>query len=150
MHSTPTFEKLVWELVADQRNKLLVVDNHHVYGIIKDRVDSFWEQVRLLQPDDDQIMVLGGLVAIGAYAQLSAESLGLISEQPAGGSDARCEAAEQQAGNILQKCYDIIDMIDRNKVSTRSLQKNMPRYIFEFDGKLLDTLKQEVDDKDLR
>jgi hypothetical protein len=77
----PTFDRLLWDAVKDYRNSTMVVDNHHAFAIIKDRLDSFWEQVRLAQPDEDQQMVLGGLLGIAMAAQLAAENLTLVPEQ---------------------------------------------------------------------
>jgi len=127
-----TFEKLVWDVVKDQRNQTMVVDNFHAYGIIKNRVDSFWEQVRLLQPDDDQLMILGGLVAIAAYAQLAAENLALAPEQL--GYDDRHEAAEQDAIEAGGVFHRLISTINQSKQPVRSLQKGTPRFAFEFNA----------------
>ena len=115
----------------------MVVDNHHAYGIIKDRVDSFWEQVRLIQPDDDQLMVLGGLIAIAAYAQLAAENLSLVPEQH--GRDESIDEANQIIANKTNLLQELVGRIDAEKQTLPSLQKGVPRYSFEFDKEFLES-----------
>lgn len=137
--TTPTFEKLVWELVKDDRDKVLVVDNHHAYAIIKDRIDSFWEQVRLAQPDENQLVVLGGLVAMAAYAQLSAENLSLVPEQQS--RDETADAAEEEAKQAKGQLKDLLLQVLRGSRPIKELQRGVKRYAFEFDEHTANALK---------
>ncbi len=137
-----TFEKMVWKMVQGDKEKVMVVDNHHAYGIIKDRMDSFWEQVRLQQPDEDQIMVLGGLIALAAYAQLAAEDLSLVPEQL--GRDESADAAEKEADDVKQFLRGFMDMLERNKQPIKPLQKNIKRFALEFDAVTLENWRNQV------
>jgi len=137
-----TFEKLVWALVQEDREKVLVVDNHHAYGIIKDRVDSFWEQVRLLQPDEDQLMVLGGLVALSAYAQLAAENLSLVPEQQC--RDESADAAEDAADLARRRFCELIMRLDSSKKPIPELQRGTARFAFEFDEHTLEAWRTQA------
>ncbi len=142
---TQTFEKLVWEIVKDCREKIMVVDNHHAYGIIKDRLDSFWEQVRLLQEDDDHhLMILGGLISLSAYTQLAAENLSLVPEQLS--RDESADAAEQKAEEAKETLRNFIHMIDQRKQSIKPLQKGMKRFSLEFDDDTLLAWKSQVEE----
>jgi hypothetical protein len=143
MKRQETFDRLVWSLVQAEREKTMVVDNLHAYAIIKDRVDSFWEQVRLMQPDDEQIMVLGGLVAIAAYAQLAAENLAFTPEQK--GVDESADDAQQAAHDAKTMLHRFVNALDFNKRRISPLQKGVERYVFEFDESLLNTLVSQIE-----
>jgi hypothetical protein len=131
MKRQETFDRLVWSLVQSEREKTMMVDNFHAYAIIKDKVDSFWEQVRLMQPDDEQIMVLGGLVAIAAYAQLAAENLAFTPEQK--GVDESADDAQQAAHEAKTMLDRFMNMLHVHGRRIPSLQKGIDRYSFEFD-----------------
>jgi hypothetical protein len=137
-----TFDRLVWSVVQSEREKTMVVDNFHAYAIIKDRVDSFWEQVRLMQPDDEQIMVLGGLVAIAAYAQLAAENLAFTPEQK--GVDTSADDAERAAHDAKTMLHSFINTIAAHKKRISPLQKGVDRYVFEFDDVTLDAWVSQI------
>jgi len=140
----PTFDKYVWELVNDRRLETLVVDNYHAYGIIKDRLDSLWEQIRLLNPDDDQSPIFGGLIALAAYSQLVAEGLDFVPEQVT--ADERHVAAEKDAQEAQTAFRNLVATIDRHKKSTRSLQRGTPRFAYEFDEDFMIALRQQAED----
>jgi hypothetical protein len=139
-----TFEQLVWSLVEEKRDETLVVDNHHAYGIIRDRVDSLWEQIRLLQPDDDQLMVLGGFVALAAYTQLAAEKLMLVPEQLR--SDDRHKVAEKNAEDARKQLRELLIRIDREKRPIQALQKGVKRYALEFNEDTLESWRRLIED----
>lgn len=139
-----TFDKLLWEAVQEYRDKTMVVDNHHAYGIIKDRVDSFWEQVRLLQADDDQMMILGGLLGIAMSCQLCAENLSLTHEQM--GVNDSADLAEQEADAAKALYRDLMQHIETNKHRIESLQKGTTRYAVEFDEHELAELRQTLEE----
>jgi hypothetical protein len=132
----PTFNQHVWDLIEKERNSTVVVDNLHAYAIIKDRLDVFWQIARQLDDEDDQMAVLGALIGIGSGAQLAAEGLGLVPEQLRG--EVRETDAERRVDAAHQIFSRIVATIDQEKKQVRSLQRDTPRFAFEFD---LDTLR---------
>jgi len=137
-----TFDKIVWEVVKDERDRTMVVDNHHAYAIIKDRLDSLWEHIRLQSEDDDQEMVLGGLAALAATAQLCAENLALVKEQH--GVDETQTIAEQEAAEAKRILVGLFSFLHNNKMPDKSLQRGTTRYRLEFDEHQLASWRQEV------
>ncbi len=137
-----TFEQLVWGVVDDERDSTLVVDNFHAYAIIKNRLDSFWEHVRQLEPDGDTLPLLGGLVATSAYAQLAAEALGLVRPQLT--ADDRHQAAEDAADKARNAFRSLVHTIIRDKKAVRPIQRGTPRFAFEFDEDVLLALQRQA------
>jgi len=131
-----TFDKLVWEVVQELREKTTTLDNHHAYAIIKDRLDSLWEQARLLQPTDDQRTILGGLVAIAATSQLAAENLSLAPEQL--GRDETADKAEDRVTEIQESVRQMMFELTQSSKRIPSLQRDIPRYAFEFGDDFID------------
>ena len=144
-----SFEKLVWELVKEAKPQTLVFDNYHGYAIIKDRMDSLWEQIRMayLQEDEDgdsQGMILMGLVALASYSQLISENLGMTPEQISKEESNALEEEETEEARGLARRF--IEMVDREKKVTKSLQKDMIRYSFSFDSCMLDSWLGQVEE----
>lgn len=144
-----SFEKLVWELVKEAKPQTLVVDTYHGYAIIKDRIDSLWEQIRMeycSQDDDEnedsQGRILMGLVALASYSQLISENLGMTPEQISKEEGDKLE--EEETEEALGLARRFIHMVDREKKVTKSLQKDMIRYSFSFDSCMLDSWLSQV------
>ena len=137
-----TFNEIVWRLVSQERMTTTVIDNHHAYGIISDRVASFWEQVRLLNPGDDQEIILGSLIAISAFAQICAEQLGLIDEQH--GVDQTRKNMEKDNEEVLLLLESLVSSMSTGKKPAERLQRDTPRYSFEFNGDLVKSLNERI------
>lgn len=78
LNKMKAFEKQVKEELLAARKKFphAHVDYHHSYGVIKEELDEFWDEVRKQTPDE--MLILKELIQIGAMAQRAAEDLGLI------------------------------------------------------------------------
>lgn len=139
-----TFDRLLWAAVQEYRDQTIVVDNLHAYGIIRDRFDSLWEQMRLLQasPDQDHQQVLNGLLGVAMAAQLSAEHLGLINTQM--GVDESADEAEEEALAARNNLGVLVEYIDAHKHRIQSLQKGFKRYSIDFDEDTLLEWKRQV------
>jgi len=140
--SKKTFDELVWKLVKQEKLTTMVVDNFQAYAIIKDRLDTFWEQVRLMEPDDDHIMLVGALVNLAATAQLMAEGLYLLPEQQR--ADERYAEAEAETDNTKAAMRSLVHRIDTEKKKVKSLQLGTDRFAYEFNRSVIDELKQQV------
>lgn len=142
MTSRETFNEMVWRFVEKFKDQTLVVDNDHAYAIIRRKLDDWWLHVRSIAPDDDQIQVLGGLVAIAGMAQLSAEGLRLADEQ-AGIDETRknLEGDRQKVWDVLES---VVLSIGKSSEPTERLQRDTPRFKFEFGEDWFEALQEQV------
>ena len=128
-----TFDIAVWDFVKENRHKLLVVDSYHAYAIIKDKVDSLWEQIRLLSSEEswDELVLLDKLATLAAYVQIVAEGLSLVPEQME--QDESDNIAEEEAENAKNTLRDFLLYLKLNKHEIRATQKGIKRFSIEFD-----------------
>jgi len=138
-----TFNELVWELVSQARINSIVVDNHHAYGIILHGVDSLWDQMRSLGPEDDHQVLLPAFVNLAVCTQLAAENLALVPEQT--DIDDRYKDAEKKVEDLKTLLRVIINSMDAHKQPARAHQLGSNRFAYEFDESFLDTLKQNLE-----
>jgi predicted component of type VI protein secretion system len=142
-----TFDEHVWDLVHRDRISAVVVDNHHAYGIIQDKVETFWEQVRLAaaRPDEDSdTMVLASLLSVAATVQLMAEGLALVPEQQT--SDERHLQAEAKIEELQKFIRGLLGAMRRQCKGIAPEQRGTNRYAFEFNEGLLEELEQQLED----
>lgn len=142
-----TFEELVWDLVHRDRMGAIVVDNHHAYGIIQDRAETFWEQVRLAaaRPDEDSnTMVLASMINLAATTQLMAEGLALVPEQQS--SEDRHTKAEETSERLRGFAKGLLAVMYRRSKPITPEQRGVNRYAYEFNEGLLEELEQQLED----
>ena len=126
-----TFPCLLKKEIENERNSQIVIDKVHAYGIIKLKLDAFWNEIICEDAYEQPMHNIPHMINIALAVQNAAEQLNpLVEKEPVISKDGIVPEGELTYRVMLE---GLIESIENCKKIAKPLQKGKKRWSFEFD-----------------